>query len=289
MPELWEQVGNTPVVEVDGILFKLEYLNPGGSHKDRMAVSMLLDLIDRKGRGGAIIEATSGSTGVSLSLYGRLMGFEVYIVAKETASPVKISLMEKLGAHVTLCPNVPPEDPRSIYSVAERIRKEKEAHFLMQDSNPANPRGQESLAKEIMEQVGRVDVFVMGVGTGGTISAVGRALKREFDTRVIAVTSQGSELAKRFGVSGEYLGEIDGYDSFHIPQNLDLSILDEVRAVSPQEAITWARKLASLGVLGGVSSGAHYKVAREVAREYGGKVLTIAADHSLFHPQILVA
>ena len=285
--ELWDQIGNTPVVEVDGVLFKLEYLNPGGSHKDRMAVSMLLDLIDRKGEGGAIVEATSGSTGVALSLYGKLMGFEVYIAAKETASPVKISLMRRLGAHVLLCPNVPPEDPRSIFSVAERIQREKGAHFLMQDSNPANPRGQESMAREIIEQVGRVDVFVMGVGTGGTISGVGRVLKEEYDARVVAVTPAGSELAKKFGIEGEFEGGIDGYDSFHIPANLDLSIVDEVRAVKPSEAISWARKLTEKGVLGGMSSGAHYKVAMDVLREYGGRVLTIAADHLLFHPNII--
>ncbi len=287
MGALWESIGNTPVVEVDGILFKLEYLNPGGSHKDRMAVSMLLDLIDRRGRGGAIVEATSGSTGVALSLYGKMMGFEVYIVAKESASPVKISLMRRLGAHVILCPDVPPEDPRSIRSVAERIKEEKGAYFLMQDSNPANPRGQESLAREILEQVGRVDVFVMGVGTGGTITAVGRVLKEEYDTRVIAVTPKGSELARKFGLSGEYQGGIDGYDSFHIPENLDLSVIDEVYAVDPKEAISWARRLVEKGVLGGMSSGAHYKAAREALRKYGGKVLTLAADHLLFHPNIL--
>ncbi len=287
MGALWESIGNTPVVEVDGILFKLEYLNPGGSHKDRMAVSMLLDLIDRRGRDGTIVEATSGSTGVALSLYGKMMGFEVYIVAKESASPVKISLMRRLGAHVILCPDVPPEDPRSIRSVAERIQEEKGAYFLMQDSNPANPRGQESLAREIVEQVGRVDIFVMGVGTGGTITAVGRVLKEEYDTRVIAVTPKGSELARKFGLSGEYQGGIDGYDSFHIPENLDLSVIDEVYAVDPKEAISWARKLAEKGVLGGMSSGAHYKAARETLRKYGGKVLTLAADHLLFHPNIL--
>ena len=287
MGALWESIGNTPVVEVDGALFKLEYLNPGGSHKDRMAVSMLLDLIDRRGRGGAIVEATSGSTGVALSLYGKLMGFEVYIVAKESASPVKLALMRRLGAHVILCPDVPPEDPRSIRSVAERIREEKGAYFLMQDSNPANPRGQGSLAREIVEQVGRVDVFVMGVGTGGTITAVGRVLKEEYGTRVIAVTPKGSELARKFGLEGEYQGGIDGYDSFHIPENLDLSVVDEVYAVEPKEVIIWARRLAEKGVLGGMSSGAHYKAAMDALRRYGGRVLTIAADHLLFHPNIL--
>ncbi len=287
MPELWEQVGNTPVAEVDGILFKLEYLNPGGSHKDRMAVSMLLDLVDRKGRGGAIVEATAGSTGVALSLYGSLMGFEVYIAAKETASPVKLALMKRLGAQVILCPEVPPEDPRSIHSVAMRIEKEKGAHFLMQDSNPANPKGQERLAREIMEQVGRVDVFVMGVGTGGTISAVGRALKKEYDTKVVAVTPVGSELAKRFGLHGEFEGGIDGYDSFHIPENLDLSVIDEVFTVSPEDAISWARRLSSRRILGGMSSGAHYMAAINALRKYGGRVVTVAADHLLFHPGIL--
>ncbi len=287
MPSLWERVGNTPIVEVDGIHFKLEYLNPGGSHKDRMAISMLLDLIDRKGKGGAIVEATSGSTGVSLSLYGKLMGFDVYIAAKEETSPIKISLMRKLGSNVVLCPDVPPDDPRSIHSVARRIAEEKGAYFLEQDSNPANPKGQETMADEIMSQVNRVDTFVMGVGTGGTITGVGRRLKKEFGTHIIAVTPEGSVLAKRFGLIGEFKGDIEGYGAFDIPENLNLSLVDEVYAVSPHEAMSWASELIRKGIFGGMSSGAHYKAALYARKKYGGIVVTIAADHALFHPKLL--
>lgn len=287
MPEIWECVGNTPIVEVDGIFFKLEYLNPGGSHKDRMAVSMLLDLVDRKGRGGAIVEATSGCTGVSLSLHGRVMGFDVYIAVKEDASPVKVALMRSLGAKVYTCPNLPPEDPRSIKSVAERIAREKGATFMMQDSNPANPRGQQKMGEEILENLKRVDVFVMGVGTGGTVTGVGRLLKKELGTRIIAVTSRGSELAKRFGLEGRFEGEVEGYDSYQIPKNLDLSLIDEIYQVSREEAIEWASKLATKGVLGGMSTGAHYLASLYAKRKYGGTVVTVAADSILFHPQIL--
>jgi len=288
MVELWEQVGNTPLVKLEdrNVFFKLEYLNPGGSHKDRMAVSMLLDIADRYGKEGAIVESTSGSTGVALSLYGRLMGFDVYIVAKETASPVKISVMKKLGAHVILCPNVPPEDPRSIVSVAKRIVEEKGAYFTNQDANPANPRGQETMADEILEQMKRVDVFVMGVGTGGTITGVARKLKKEFDTYVIAVTAEGSKLAESFGKKGEFKGDIDGYDSFHIPKNLDLSLIDEVYVVSPEEAKSWASQLISRGIFGGHSSGAHYKAALDASKRFEGNILTIAADHALYHPYL---
>ncbi len=287
MPEIWECVGDTPLVEVDGVLFKLEYLNPGGSHKDRMAVSMLLDLMDRKGRGGAIVEATSGCTGVSLSLYGRAMGFEVYIAVKEDASPVKIALMRSLGAKVYTCPNVPPEDPRSIRSVAERIAEERGATFLMQDSNPANPRGQQRMGEEILESVRRVDVFVMGVGTGGTITGVGRILKREFGTRIIAVTSKGSELAKMFGLTEGFEGEVEGYDSHHVPENLDLSLVDELYCVSRTEAMEWASRLAEKGIMGGMSTGAHYLASLYARRKYSGTVVTVAADHILFHPNLL--
>ncbi len=288
MRDLQELVGNTPILEVEeNILFKLEYINPSGSHKDRMALSMLLDLIDRKGEDGAIVEATSGSTGVALSLYGNLMRFNVYITAKEETSPVKISLMRKLGSNVMLCPDVPPDDPRSIHSVAKRIAKEKGAYFLEQDSNPANPKGQETMADEIMKQVKHVDIFVMGVGTGGTVTGVARKLKKEFGTRIIAVTPEGSALAKKFGLSGEFKGDIEGYGAFDIPENLDLSLVDEVYAVSPQEAMNWTSKLVSKGVLGGMSSGAHYKAARYAREKYGGTVITVAADHVLFHPRLL--
>ncbi|MCC6029882.1 MAG: pyridoxal-phosphate dependent enzyme [Candidatus Korarchaeum sp.] len=289
MPEIWECVGNTPIVDVDGISFKLEYLNPGGSHKDRMAVSMLLDLIDRKGRGGAIVEATSGCTGVSLSLHGRAMGFDVYITVKEDSSPVKVALMRSLGAKVYTCPNVPPEDPRSIKSVAKRIAEEKGATFLMQDSNPANPRGQERMGEEILESLRRVDVFVMGVGTGGTITGVGKLLKKEFGTKIIAVTSKGSELARKFGLSSKFEGEVEGYDSYHIPDNLDLSLVDEVYEVSRAEAIEWASELLKKGIMGGMSTGAHYLASLYAKKKYGGTVVTVAADSVLFHPPILNA
>ncbi len=288
MMELWEQVGSTPIVKLEerNIFFKLEYLNPGGSHKDRMAVSMLLDIVDKHGTGGSIVESTSGSTGVALSLYGRSMGFDVYIVARKTASPIKISLMKKLGAHVIICPSVPPEDPRSTVSVARKIMEEKGAYFTNQDANPANPKGQETMADEILEQMRGVDVFVMGVGTGGTITGVARKLKKEFGTYVIAVAAEGSKLAENFGKVGEFRGDIDGYDSFHIPENLDLSLIDEVHVISPEEAKFWASQLISKGILGGHSSGAHYKAALDASKRFEGNILTIAADHALYHPYL---
>ncbi|MDW8035095.1 MAG: pyridoxal-phosphate dependent enzyme, partial [Candidatus Korarchaeum sp.] len=221
------------------------------------------------------------------TLHGRAMGFEVYMAVKEDASPVKIALMRRLGAKVYTCPNVPLEDPRSVKSVAERIAKERGATFLMQDSNPANPRGQRRMGEEILEVVRKVDVFVMGVGTGGTLTGVGSILKKEFGTRIIAVTSKGSELAKRFGFSDAFEGEVEGYDSYQVPENLDLSLVDEVYQVSRTEALEWASKLAERGVMSGMSTGAHYLASLYARRKYGGTVLTVAADHILFHPQLL--
>ncbi len=280
--ELWEQVGNTPLIRLreGDVYLKLEYLNPGGSHKDRAVVSMLTDLIDKHGPGARIVESTSGSTGVSLALYGNLMGFEVHLVVKETASPVKVGLMKKLGAHVHVCPEVPPEDPRSTKSVVKRLEQELEAIYLNQNANKANPKGQESIAYEVLDKV-EVDYFVMGVGTGGTITGVGRVLRKE-GVRIVAITPKGSALAKKFNKLERFEGGIDGYDPEEIPENLDLSLVDEVRTVSPSEAINWANFLVSRGIFGGPSSGAHVKVALELAKK-GYKVLTIAADHALFH------
>ena len=281
--ELWGQVGGTPLVRLrEGDVFlKLEYLNPGGSHKDRAVVAMLEDIADRYGPGIRIVESTSGSTGVSLALYGGLMGFEVHLVVKETASPIKVGLMKKMGAHVYVCPNVPPEDPRSTKSTVKRLEQELEAVYLNQNSNKANPRGQESLALEVLDKV-EVDYFVMGVGTGGTITGAGGILKREAGTKIVAVTTKGSALAKMFGRKGGFEGGIDGFDHEVVPDNLDLSIVDEIREVSPVEATNWANFLVSRGILAGQSSGAHIKVAMELANQ-GYKVLTVAADHALFH------
>ncbi len=262
------------------VYLKLEYLNPGGSHKDRAVISMLEDLMDKHGPGIRIVESTSGSTGVSLALYGGLMGFEVHLVVKENASPIKVGLMKKLGAHVYVCPNVSPEDPRSAKSTVKRLEQELEAVYLNQNANKANPKGQESIAYEVLDRV-EVDYFVMGVGTGGTITGVGRVLRRE-GVRVVAVTPKGSALARKLNLPGEFEGGIDGYDSEEVPANLDLGLIDEVRAISPSEARNWANFLVSRGIFGGPSSGAQVKVALELAKR-GYKVLTIAADHALFH------
>ncbi|RDD53031.1 MAG: hypothetical protein BA066_06535, partial [Candidatus Korarchaeota archaeon NZ13-K] len=114
-------------------------------------------------------------------------------------------------------------------------------------------------------------------------------LKREFGTRIIAVTSRGSELARRFGFTESFEGEVEGYDSYHVPENLDLSLVDEVYQVSRNEALEWASRLAEKGVLGGMSTGAHYLASLYAKRRYGGVVVTVAADHILFHPQLLRA
>ncbi len=269
---------------------KLEYLNPSGSHKDRIALSMIEDA-ERRGilkPGMTIVEATTGNTGLAVALVGRLKGYRVVLTMPETTSTEKVSLMRALGAEVILCPVVEdPSDPRHYARVAERIAREENGLLLNQYGNPANPKVHyEVTAREIWEQMkGQVDAFVMGVGTGGTITGVGRFLKeRKPDVLIVAVEPETSIISAE--VKGEPHGEpkphvIEGLIGDRVPRNLDPSIIDRWIKVGDRDAVETALKLASEeGIIAGFSTGAHVYAAIKIAEELGEgkKVVTIAAD-----------
>ena len=251
-----ELIGNTPLVRLrqvtDGIACpvyaKVEYLNPGGSVKDRIATRMI-EAAEREGLigpGGTIVEPTSGNTGVGLAIVAQQRGYTCIFVCPDKVSKDKQDVLRAYGAEVIECPTaVDPEDPRSYYSVSDRLAREIPGAWKPdQYSNPNNPLSHyETTGPEIWEQTdGRITHFVAGAGTGGTISGVGRYLKEVSDGRVqiIAADPEGSVYSG--GTGRPYLVEGVGEDFW--PSTYDDTIADEVIAVSDRDSFEMTRRLA---------------------------------------------
>jgi cysteine synthase len=283
-------IGNTPIVELQKIkpstnvriFAKLEFLNPTGSHKDRAALYMIKEAIKKHNLkpGDIIVEASSGNTGISVAFVAQRFGLKTLIVIPKNTSRCKVAILKMLGAEIF----EGSEDPSSsdyYIKLAEELAKKHRGIFLNQYSNQANALAHyETTAEEIWCSLnGDIDAFVMGVGTGGTITGVGRYLKeRKKDVLIVAVTPKGSPLAG--GSKGE---EIEGFLSAEIPSLLDKSIIDRIVEVSYEEAKEMAMRLArEEGILAGISSGANIaaslKIAEEVRR---GNIVTIIADSVL--------
>ncbi len=250
-----DTIGNTPMVRLGRIhphgnlVAKLEYLNPGGSSKDRIGVAMI-ERAERNGwlkPGGTIIEPTSGNTGVALAMAASLKGYKMIAVIGDKQSVDKQDLLRAYGAEVVVCPsNVPPDDPRSYYSVANRLFAEVPGAYIPdQYSNPANPQAQyDTTGPEIWRQTdGGVGVFACGIGTGGTIGGVGRYLKEQNrEVTVVGIDPQGSifTAASDDEVTG-YLIEGVGEDFW--PETFDPNIVDSYETVSDDEAFAMTRRL----------------------------------------------
>ncbi len=282
-----ELVGNTPLVRLrrvtEGIeatvLAKLEYLNPGGSIKDRIAVAMIEDA-ERKGLlkpGGTIVEPTSGNTGVGLALVAALRGYRMIFTMPDKMSVEKELLLRAFGAEVVRTPtDVPPDDPRSYYRVAERLVNEIPGAFCPnQYFNQNNPRAHyETTGPEIWRDTdGRVTHLVAGVGTGGTITGVGRYLKeRNPSIKVIGVDPEGSVYHHAFrGEEGDiHTYAVEGIGEDFIPETVDLEVIDDMVVVSDRDAFIMARRLArEEGILAGGSSGAAVHAALQIASDLG--------------------
>ncbi|MDI5938783.1 MULTISPECIES: cystathionine beta-synthase [Micromonospora] len=277
-----EMIGNTPLVRLrnvtEGIratvLAKVEYLNPGGSVKDRIALRMVEDAeaAGILGPGGTIVEPTSGNTGVGLALVAQLKGYRCVFVCPDKVSQDKQDVLRAYGAEVVVCPTaVAPEDPRSYYNVSDRLAREIPGAWKPdQYSNPANPRSHyETTGPELWKQTGgQLTHFVAGVGTGGTISGIGRYLKEASDGRVKIVGADPEGSVYSGGTGRPYLVEGVGEDFW--PTTYDRDIADQIVEVSDKASFEMTRRLArEEGLLVGGSCGMAVVAALEVAREAG--------------------
>mgnify|MGYP005753126487 CR=1 FL=1 len=287
--KLTDLIGNTPLLELGKfsaskdidtpIVAKVEYFNPGGSVKDRIAFSMIEDA-EKKGTlkpGATIIEPTSGNTGVGLALVSAVKGYKLILTMPETMSVERRNLVKAYGAEVRLTPGK--DGMAGAIKAAEELRDSiPGAVILQQFENPANPRRHyETTGVELWNQTeGKIDIFVAGVGTGGTVSGIGKRLKENNpDIKVIAVEPLTSPVLNG-GASGPH--KIQGIGAGFVPKTYDASVVDEVFDVDNDDAIRTGRELAQQeGLLVGISSGAAAFAASEIAKrpENKGKRIVV--------------
>ncbi len=285
--KLTDLIGRTPLLELSNynrnhkleaqIIGKLEYFNPGGSVKDRIALSMIEDA-EQKGvlkPGGTIIEPTSGNTGVGLALVAAAKGYTLILTMPETFSIERRNLLKALGAKLSLTPGL--EGMAGAIRKAEELNAEIDGSIILQQfNNPSNPaRHKVTTAVEIWEDTdGKVDIFVAGVGTGGTVSGVGAGLKEKNpNVKIIAVEPAESPILSG-GKPGPH--KIQGIGANFIPDNFDCNVVDEIITVRGDDAILTSRHLAQTeGLLVGISAGAAVFAARQLAErpENKGKMI----------------
>jgi cysteine synthase len=290
-------IGGTPLVRFGRIaagcrvpvLGKCEFLNPGGSVKDRIALA-IVDDAERHGLlrpGMTLVEATAGNTGVGLALVAAARGYQLACVMPEKMSPDKRLVLAALGAEVIVTANAPPDDPRNFRQLARRLAVERGWFPTEQFSHPANPRIHEATTgPEILRQCeGNVGAFVCGVGTGGTITGVGRFLKKRCPgARIVLADPVGSRLA-HFVYSThpdhDAAYQVEGIGGSVVPENCDLSVIDAAERVTDEESFaTTGRLLREEGLLVGGSSGTAVAAALRVATrpDVAGPVVVILAD-----------
>ena len=295
-----ETIGNTPLVRLNKItadvpglvLAKVESFNPGNSVKDRMALKMVEDA-EADGRlqpGGTIVEGTSGNTGMGLALAAIVKGYKLICVSTDKQSKEKFDVLRAVGAEVVVCPtDVAPEDPRSYYSTSKRIAAETpNAWYVNQYDNPSNALAHyEQTGPEIWEQTdGKITHFVVGVGTGGTISGVAKYLKEKNPAiKIWGIDTYGSVFKKyhETGIFDEkeiypYITEGIGEDI--LPENVDFSLIDHFEKVTDKDAAVFTRRLAKEeGIFAGNSCGAAIKGLIQLKKEFNENDVIVVLLH----------
>lgn len=283
-------IGHTPIVKLNHVVpagaadvyVKLEFFNPAGSIKDRIALSMV-EQAEKDGKltaGGTIVEPTSGNTGVGLAMVAAAKGYHLVITMPETMSVERRKLMQGYGAELVLTPGA--DGMKGAIAKAEELVKEKGYFMPMQFDNPANPAIHETTTgQEIINSFGDdlPDAFVAGVGTGGTLTGIGHALKKTNPaTKVYALEPSESPVLKE-GKGGKH--KIQGISAGFVPEVLDQDVYNDIVEVKSDDAIAMARQVAhEEGILVGISAGANIKGAIEIAKQLGAgkKVVTVSPD-----------
>ena len=295
-----ETIGNTPLIKLNNItseiealvMAKVESLNPGNSVKDRMALKMVEDA-EAAGLlkpGGIIVEGTSGNTGMGLALAAIVKGYKLICVSTDKQSKEKFDILRAVGAEVIVCPtDVAPEDPRSYYSTSKRIADETpNAWYANQYDNSSNAKAHyETTGPEIWDQTeGRITHFVVGVGTGGTISGVGKFLKEKNpNVKIWGIDTYGS-VFKKYHETGIFDPEeiypytTEGIGEDILPKNVDFSVIDHFEKVTDKDAAVYTRKLARTeGIFAGNSCGAAIKGVLQLKNHFNKDDIVVVLLH----------
>ena len=295
-----ETIGNTPLIKLNNItseiealvMAKVESFNPGNSVKDRMALKMVEDA-EAAGLlkpGGVIVEGTSGNTGMGLALAAIVKGYKLICVSTDKQSKEKFDILRAVGAEVIVCPtDVAPEDPRSYYSTSKRIADETpNAWYANQYDNPSNAKAHyETTGPEIWDQTeGRITHFVVGVGTGGTISGVGKFLKEKNpNVKIWGIDTYGS-VFKKYHETGIFDPEeiypytTEGIGEDILPKNVDFSVIDHFEKVTDKDAAVYTRKLARTeGIFAGNSCGAAIKGVLQLKNHFNKDDIVVVLLH----------